>query len=210
MMRGTPAYLSPEQIRLEPASPRSDVYALGIVVFEMLTGEHPFPESSLTALLDHHIHDTIPSVVTLRPDLPREADEVMGRATAKDADERYPDITMVATELRVALEGTRKVKEAAGPTRNPYKGLRAFLEADAVDFFGREVVTKRLIRSLAEDDPAARFLAVVGPSGSGKSSVVRAGLVPALRRGAIPGSERWYVIDLLPGSHRSASSSPPS
>ena len=47
----------------------------------------------------------------------------------------------------------------------------------------------------------ARFLAVVGPSGSGKSSVVRAGLVPALRRGAIPGSERWYVIDLLPGSH---------
>ena len=201
MMRGTPAYLSPEQIRLEPASPRSDVYALGIVVFEMLTGEHPFPESSLTALLDRHVHDALPSVRTLRPDLPAEVDAVIGRATAKDPGDRFPEITMIAAELRAALEGTRVVEEATGPTRNPYKGLRAFLEADAVDFFGREAVTTRLIRSLAEDDPAARFLAVVGPSGSGKSSVVRAGLVPALRRGAIPGSERWYVIELLPGSH---------
>ena len=201
MMRGTPAYLSPEQIRLEPTSPRSDVYALGIVVFEMLTGEHPFPETSLTALLDHHTRDALPSVVTLRPDLPRGVDEVIGRATSKDAGDRYADITMVAAELRAAFEGARVVEETTGPARNPYKGLRAFLEADATDFFGREAVTQRLIRSLAEDDPAARFLAVVGPSGSGKSSVVRAGLVPALRRGAVPGSERWYVIDLLPGSH---------
>ena len=201
MMRGTPAYLSPEQIRLEPASPRSDIYALGIVVFEMLTGEHPFPDTSLTALLDHHTRDPLPSVQTLRPDLPPEVDEVILRATAKVAEDRFPEITMIAAELRGALEGTPVVGEAKGPIRNPYKGLRAFLEADAVDFFGREAVTKRLIRSLSEDGPSARFLAVVGPSGSGKSSVVRAGLVPALRRGAIPGSERWYVIDLLPGAH---------
>jgi len=201
MMRGTPAYLSPEQIRLEPASPRSDVYALGIVVFEMLTGEHPFPETSLTALLDHHVRDALPSLGSLRPDLPRDVDAVIRRATAKDAAERFPDITMIAAELRAALAGTRIPAEAEGPIRNPYKGLRAFLEADTIDFFGREAVTERLIRSLAEDDPAARFLAVVGPSGSGKSSVVRAGLVPALRRGAIPGSERWFVIDMLPGLH---------
>ena len=107
MMRGTPAYLSPEQIRLEPASPSSDVYALGIVVFEMLTGEHPFPESSLTALLDRHAHDAVPSVRTLRPDLPAEVDAVIGRATAKDAGDRFPEITMIAAELRAALEGTR-------------------------------------------------------------------------------------------------------
>jgi DNA-binding SARP family transcriptional activator/ABC-type glycerol-3-phosphate transport system substrate-binding protein len=199
MMRGTPAYLSPEQIRLQPAGPQSDVYALGIVVFEMLTGEHPFPETSLTALLDHHVRDALPSVRTLRPDLPGGVDEVIRRATAKDAGDRFSEITMISAELRAALEGTHVALEPAGPMRNPYKGLRAFLEADAVDFFGREAVTKRLLQSLAEDDPAARFLAVVGPSGSGKSSVVRAGLVPALRRGAIPGSERWYVIDVVPG-----------
>src|SRR5262249_2187012 len=71
--------------------------------------------------------------------------------------------------------------------RNPYKGLRAFEEADAADFFGRELLTRHQVERLRE----TRFLAVVGPSGSGKSSLVRAGLVPALRRGALPGSDTW-------------------
>jgi hypothetical protein len=53
---------------------------------------------------------------------------------------------------------------------------------------------------LTESGAAARFLAVVGPSGSGKSSVARAGLVPALRRGALPGSERWFVVEMQPGA----------
>jgi serine/threonine protein kinase len=201
MMRGTPAYLSPEQIRLDPASPRSDIYALGIVAYEMLTGKHPFPETSLTALLDRHIRDALPSVRDVRPELPRGVDDVVARATAKDPSQRFAEVVELAAELRAALEGTRVAREPSGPTRNPYKGLRAFLEADAGDFFGRETVTERLVRSLEEDDPAARFLAVVGPSGSGKSSVVRAGLIPALRRGALPGSERWYVIEVAPGRH---------
>jgi WD40 repeat protein/class 3 adenylate cyclase len=82
-------------------------------------------------------------------------------------------------------------------TRNPYKGLRAFEEADADDFFGREALTQILVERLS----STRFLAVVGPSGSGKSSVVRAGLVPALRRGALPGSETWHVVQIFPGAH---------
>jgi DNA-binding SARP family transcriptional activator/ABC-type glycerol-3-phosphate transport system substrate-binding protein len=201
MMRGTPAYLSPEQIRLDPTGPRSDIYALGIVAYEMLTGKHPFPETSLTALLDRHVRDALPSVRDLRPQLPRGVDDVIGHATAKDPKDRFTGVQEFAAAFRTALEGTRAVAIPIGEARNPYKGLRAFLEADAADFFGREAVTRRLIRSLAEDDPAARFLAVVGPSGSGKSSVVRAGLIPALRRGAIPGAESWYVTEVLPGRH---------
>ena len=56
---------------------------------------------------------------------------------------------------------------------------------------------------LAEDVPLSRFLAVVGPSGSGKSSLVRAGLIPALRqgKGQLPGSDRWLIVELLPGTH---------
>src|SRR4051794_6059044 len=69
---------------------------------------------------------------------------------------------------------------------NPYKGLRAFGEADAPDFFGREALAHRLADRLAEEAETARFLAVVGPSGSGKSSVVKAGLLPLLRR-QLPG-----------------------
>src|SRR5262249_21838183 len=54
---------------------------------------------------------------------------------------------------------------------------------------------------VGETSDLSRFLAVLGPSGSGKSSVVRAGLIPALRRGGLPGSERWFVVELLPGAH---------
>jgi WD40 repeat protein/class 3 adenylate cyclase len=80
---------------------------------------------------------------------------------------------------------------------NPYKGLRAFEEGDAPDFFGREELVEELMKRVQQ----TRFLAVVGPSGSGKSSVVRAGLIPALRRGAIPGSEGWRIADMFPGAH---------
>jgi len=83
------------------------------------------------------------------------------------------------------------------PTRNPYKGLAAFSELDAQDFHGRDAVTRELVAAVA----AERLVAVVGPSGTGKSSVVRAGLLPAIRKGAIPGSDQWLIADFVPGSH---------
>jgi DNA-binding SARP family transcriptional activator len=85
----------------------------------------------------------------------------------------------------------------AGDTTNPYKGLMAFTEADAADFFGREALVSEMLDRL----DAGRFLAVIGPSGSGKSSAVRAGLVPALRRGALDGSAGWTIATMLPGAH---------
>jgi WD40 repeat protein/class 3 adenylate cyclase len=87
--------------------------------------------------------------------------------------------------------------DAGAILANPYKGLRAFEEGDAADFFGREELIGQLVERLG----TMRFLAVVGPSGSGKSSVVRAGLIPALRRGAIPGADRWRIADMFPGPH---------
>jgi DNA-binding SARP family transcriptional activator/ABC-type glycerol-3-phosphate transport system substrate-binding protein len=84
---------------------------------------------------------------------------------------------------------------------NPYKGLRSFEAADASDFFGRERFVERLVARLSGRGPGSRFVAVVGPSGSGKSSAVKAGLLPALRGGAAPGSETWYVVKMVPGAH---------
>jgi WD40 repeat protein/DNA-binding SARP family transcriptional activator len=96
---------------------------------------------------------------------------------------------------------SRPAQRAAATTgrgaRNPYKGLQAFGEADAEDFFGRERLTGELVARLGAD----RFLAVVGPSGSGKSSVVFAGLLPALRAGAIPGSAAWPIAVITPGAY---------
>lgn len=79
---------------------------------------------------------------------------------------------------------------------SPYKGLAPFQEADAPIFFGRGELTGRIIRNLED----SRFLVVIGPSGSGKTSVVLAGVVPMLRRGAIPGSDRWHYVVIKPGA----------
>jgi hypothetical protein len=79
----------------------------------------------------------------------------------------------------------------------PYRGLQTFDEADAEFFFGRDADIQRLLEKLK----ATRFLAVVGASGTGKSSLVRAGLVPALKRGRLPGSESWLTAILTPGAH---------
>ena len=82
--------------------------------------------------------------------------------------------------------------------RNPYKGLRAFSEDDAAEFFGRDELVRDLLHVLSEQ--GRELLAVVGPSGSGKSSVVRGGLLPALRSGALPELEGWPIATMLPGT----------
>lgn len=85
--------------------------------------------------------------------------------------------------------------------RNPYKGLRAFTSADTGDYFGRETTILELVKAVA-DESIGRFLAIIGPSGSGKSSVVMAGLLPRLQAGTLPESETWtYLPPILPGQH---------
>ena len=86
-----------------------------------------------------------------------------------------------------------------GEVVNPYQGLRAFGEDDSGRFHGRERLVERLVTRLGDSGPQGRFVALVGPSGSGKSSVVRAGVIPALRHGAAVDSERWFIVTMTPG-----------
>ncbi|HUF58496.1 MAG TPA: extracellular solute-binding protein [Actinomycetota bacterium] len=169
-------YYSPEQLRGEEVTPASDIYGLGMVVQDVVNGRHG----------DARVAD------------------VISRATADDPDSRYRDAGEVAVALRDALDfPLPRARAVDGSTeeRNPYKGLHAFAEADADDFFGRDALVERLVARMAESTEGSRFLAVVGPSGSGKSSVVRAGLIPTLRAGALPGSDRWFYVEMLPGGH---------
>ncbi len=208
---GTPDYISPEQLLNDPVSPQSDLYSLGAVLYETLTGEKPFPDASLAMIIQKQLNEPIPPVSASRSDLPRQIDAVIQRATAKRPRDRYPDVLAMAEAFRQAtrengvhVAGVTPVLSEVGvavPAAvdiiNPYKGLRAFQEADAADFYGRETLVEQLVARLAE----SRFLAVVGPSGSGKSSAVKAGLIPALREGAVPGSEKWFVAEMVPGSY---------
>ena len=198
-MLGTPEYLAPEQILGARLSPQTDVHGLGVLLFEALTGEHPFAGGSIAARLERILHEPLPSLRGWT-ELPPAVNDVVARATAKEPALRFPDVMSLAAAFDAALDlGAVPVDTADAP--NPFKGLRAFSEADAADFFGREALVERLVARLAEPGDRARFLGVVGPSGSGKSSAVRAGLIPALRRGALPSSGAWFVVEMAPGEH---------
>ena len=94
-------------------------------------------------------------------------------------------------------EGKRAMTERDATPPSPYKGLAAFQSSDAADFFGRERLVAELVARLA----GARLLAVFGPSGSGKSSLIRAGLLPALATGMLPVAGGWTSVIVTPGAH---------
>jgi len=97
----------------------------------------------------------------------------------------------------VGSVGDRRVA-TTGHSANPFKGLHPFLEADAGNFFGRDALVAEMVRAIGGGQ---RLTAVVGASGSGKSSVVRAGLIPALTKGAVEGSGDWLFAYMVPGGH---------
>lgn len=206
---GSPLYASPEQARDGAATAASDQYALAVVVWEALAGRAPFSGSSTTEVLQSKFTATVPRLSEFVA-VPEALDEVLRRATAPHPDDRYPSIAEFVQAWHLALAGTADAIRTTGgltaapETRtvsstvasmpavgaNPYKGLRAFREADAVDYRGRDDLVARLVAAV-ESEP---FVAVVGPSGSGKSSLVHAGVVPEFRRrGAL-------VVSMVPGT----------
>ncbi|MEM6529863.1 MAG: serine/threonine-protein kinase, partial [Chloroflexota bacterium] len=228
---GSPDFMAPEQIQLDEITPQTDIYALGIVLYMMLTTRKPFTGSNLSEVITKHLYSTVPSVREYRPELPEELNEVIEQATEKQPADRYDSVGTMAAAFRRAMGATRDtvienmdhatvpgfdLREleatetftglqaiADQPTQaldvepeNPYKGLRAFQEADAQDFFGRDRQVDTLLERLTNEGRDSRFIALVGPSGSGKSSLVRAGMLPALRS-----DDKWFITDMTPGSH---------
>lgn len=207
---GTPAYMAPEQIRGEGAGTQSDVYAFGIMLYEMLSGSRPFADETLATLVYKHLNEPLPMIDHTALNLPPAFNSIIQRATAKDPSERYEDAISLVMEFQEALRrGAATVEIELEEldlsefelieTKNPYKGLRAFQQADAADFFGRTAMIQRVLDRLQEPVVESNFLAVIGPSGSGKSSLVKAGVLPALRTGRIPGSENWFYAEMVPG-----------
>ncbi|MGH3898696.1 MAG: serine/threonine-protein kinase, partial [Pseudonocardiaceae bacterium] len=99
---GTIDYIAPEQIQGKPVDSRTDLYALGCVLYQCLTGMVPFPRDEAAALMWAHVHDEPPPVTTRRPDLPPQIDHIVTKAMAKQPEDRYPTCQELALALRAA------------------------------------------------------------------------------------------------------------
>jgi serine/threonine protein kinase/DNA-binding SARP family transcriptional activator/WD40 repeat protein len=180
---------SPEEVAGEPATVRSEIFALGALAFELFSG---IPAIGTTP---------VPDLTEARSDINPTLAAVIKQAMAVDPEDRFAKVDEFLREARraagVDVVAASEVVEDPESIRNPYKGLRAFAEEDALDFHGRATLVDDLMERIAHH----RLVTVVGPSGSGKSSVVRAGLIPALRSGRLSGSRDWLVTDMFPGSY---------
>ena len=165
---------------------------------EQLVGEHPFREQFRAQLmLALYRAGRHADALTLYHEGRRAQSEELGIEPSAELRDLAGKILRHDPSLLGSRASVSTEPPARGDVRNPYKGLRAFGEADVEDFFGREALVAELVERLRKE----RFLAVVGPSGSGKSSVVLAGLVPALRAAAVPGSDAWAIAVITPGAY---------
>jgi hypothetical protein len=189
---GTLPYMSPEQWGADTVDHQSDIWACGIMFWRALTGVHPAGTMNAEKLKRRltDLEKPQPSIGDRETTLPRELVAIVDKCLYKKKSERYANATELIADLQAFLapSGGRLAED-----QSPYRGLAAFGENDAKFFFGRS----NEIRTALAQLEAWPLLAVIGPSGVGKSSFVHAGLVPAVRGTG----GNWQVRVLRPGRH---------
>ena len=188
--RGYANAFSPPEQHANHASQKGDQYSLAATATAML---------GLTAPNEA-------TEVNTGSHLPSALLEALEKATHPDESQRFSSIAALRSAFLHAAGDAGISNTVSSPKghissestdrSNPYVGLRAFDEVDSSVFGGREPLIETLLDRFRADEP---FLALIGASGSGKSSVVRAGLLPELRNGAVPGSREWFITDMSPG-----------
>ncbi len=191
---GTPDYMAPEIWRGEPATRASDVYALGAILHELATGKPPMHGVPLPDLPRAIQEREVPALASAAPEVDPRFAAIVDRCLRREPRDRFRS----GDELREALEELdRTASGAPPPVGNPYRGLRPFEADHRAIFFGRGAEVGVLVDRLREEP----LVLVTGDSGAGKSSVCRAGVLPAVADGALGGGRTWSAVTIVPGRH---------
>jgi eukaryotic-like serine/threonine-protein kinase len=164
---GSPHYLSPEAVRGLPLDPRADVYALGVVLYECLTGAPPHEGDSPFATAVQHTSRSVPAPSEIVADLDPAIDEVVRRATAIDREERYPDAASFAAALRAAVPDgavaiALEADDVQRPPPPPGRHGTAVVEADETEVVARPPRTPPRASASRTVRPAGRSTSVRG------------------------------------------------
>ena len=189
---GTPGYMAPEVRSGNPAAPPNDVYAVGVILYEMLAGQRLDDVTDLTSYL--YAPPSLPSPPsTVNPSIPRGLDAIVLRAVDPDPAARPDAPSLMAMLVEWLQQSHRPIRgpESLGLPPHPYKFLSHYGSGDRQIFFGRDAEISELLE-IIENSPV-RLLFVFGPCGIGKSSLIQAGVIPALD------STRFDPVTLISG-----------
>lgn len=183
---GTPSYMAPEQIRGQTIDRRIDIYALGVLFYQMVAGRLPFTGDSTYGMIYQHLNETPLSPQQIVPDVPHSVSQIILKTLAKDPNKRYPTVEAFLADLAapeqavVILESNEKVP--AAPTAPPPPN---YLPAIPSSFIGREQDVVTIQQRLHQPD--TRLFTLVGPGGTGKTRLalqVAQKMLPDLAHGA--------------------------
>jgi serine/threonine-protein kinase len=134
---GTGEYIAPEQAAGQPLDERADVYALGVMLYQCVTGKTPYSGASFVELAEQHLRAPVPSASAVQPDLPDRLDAILQRALAKDPDDRYPSCEAMGEDLEELLQ--READDAGEDTAEIPVVVHALAIDEPTPTFGRPV-----------------------------------------------------------------------
>jgi serine/threonine protein kinase len=171
---GSLDYVAPEQLQGKAATPRADIYSLGMVLYELLTGAHPFANSSPAELLYRQLNQPLPSLRMRRPDLPAQLDTVLQTATAKHPDGRYADALSLLADFQHALATQpRELTLGGADSALPTSSERAGAHYDFLDQGHPDDYRRGQVQALTQAIRARENRLVIGLPGMGVSNLLR-------------------------------------